>query len=147
MLEVCYPSCAGGATQQQAVLATLCAQLRCPNGAPGLWLGEAKAQQGGAVGIAAVLCRPDQSPALAGQWACFPTTAGVNCVTTGGPLQGTIDETRVTLASDGLPGGVVSRCDFTGNLLSAGHLAGDYVCAGDTGRTGGSFVLAPACQQ
>src|SRR5262249_51880541 len=38
-LEACYTTCGQTITAQQATAMEACAQLRCPNGKPGLWTG------------------------------------------------------------------------------------------------------------
>jgi len=119
--------------------AELCASLRCPDGSPGLWIGQAKSL-GLTVGIHAYMCATSATR-VEGQWNCLPTTTGVGCVTDGGLLVGTINGLRISIQSDNLPGGRVTSCRFDGSRTAPLTLVGDYGCSGAVGEVKGTFEL------
>ncbi len=139
-LTSCYGGCGQAITQQQASIADYCASLRCADGSPGLWVGQAKSFEM-AVGVALYMCRTSASE-VGGQWNCTPIMAGVGCVTDGGVLRGTTDGTQwVKLVSEPLPGGRVSRCEFGGTFTRPLAISGDYMCTGAVGEVRGTFEL------
>jgi hypothetical protein len=138
-LQSCYAGCGQTMTQAQASLADYCQQLRCPDGGPGLWVGQARSL-GLAVGVAVYMCRTPDSRVV-GQWGCAQIMTGVGCVTDGGVLSGTNNGNAVKLTSSPLPGGRVSRCDFDGQMQGLG-MAGNYACSGAIGTVSGTFQLA-----
>jgi hypothetical protein len=104
----CYGTCGQAITtqqQQQQALDDLCRQLRCADGQPGGWLGKAGAL-GREVAVALQLCKTDDTHVV-GQWGCAPIMAGIECVTTGGPVKGTITKNgnELQMVSELLPGG------------------------------------------
>lgn len=116
-----------------------CANLRCPDGKPGLWLGYAKSL-GLSVGIRAYMCGTTPSR-VEGQWNCSAIESGVGCVTDGGLLTGKIHGSRIVIQSDHLPGGRVASCRFDGGRTAPLVMAGDYVCSGAIGEVKGTFEL------
>jgi hypothetical protein len=125
-LESCYATCGQPISTQQATAADACAQLRCPDGHPGLWLGKARTL-GLEVAIAAYMC--GDGGRIQGQWRCEPLSALVGCVTEGGSLDGRIDGNSLRLVSAPLPGGRVSRCDFVAHSGGTLRLVGEYILA------------------
>src|SRR4029450_13071330 len=93
-------------------LAASCQQLRCPDGSPGLWIGQA-GSLGGHVAIAAYLCQ-DKSGRVVVQWRCSQAMPLIGCLTEGGGIDGQATRDSVRLVSAPLPGGRVSRCEFRG---------------------------------
>lgn len=143
VLKDCYATCGQPMTpqeQQERAVAELCYQLRCADGRAGGWIGKA-GTLGREVAVAIQLCRTGETQ-IVGQWACAPIMAGFGCVTAGGPVRGVVQNNALQLVSEPLPGGVVSRCDFTARPTADSRLEGTYVCAGSTRVEGGFIVSA-----
>jgi hypothetical protein len=146
VLRDCYATCGQSITpqqQQQQALDDLCRQLRCADGQPGGWIGKA-GTLGREVLVALQLCRSNDTHVV-GSWGCAPLTAGVECVTTGGPVAGVIQGNELKMASEPLPGGRVRRCEFTGRSTANLTLEGNYVCAGSV-RVEGQFIVSRCAQ-
>ena len=71
--------------------------------------------------------------------------AGVECVTTGGPMAGVIQGNELKMASEPLLGGRVRRCEFTARSTANLTLEGNYVCAGSV-RVEGQFIVSRCSQ-
>jgi len=95
--------------------------------------------------VAIQMCRSDDTHVV-GVWGCAPMTAGVECVTTGGPMAGVIQGNgELKMTSEPLPGGRVRRCEFTARSTTNLTLEGNYVCAGSV-RVEGQFIVTRCAQ-
>jgi hypothetical protein len=82
---------------------------------------------------------------VVGQWGCAPMMQGIECLTTGGPVTGTIQGNELKMVSEPLPGGRVRRCDFTARSTANLTLEGNYVCCGNM-RAEGEFIVSRCAQ-
>jgi hypothetical protein len=139
VLKDCYGTCGQTITQTQANLADVCANIRCPDGGPGLWIGKATVLAL-EVSIAVYMCKTD-SQHVSGQWACAQVQPAVECVTQGGPIDGVVDGNTLRLVSQPRGGGRVSRCDFTAWQTAPLTLEGTYSCTGNV-STAGKLMVA-----
>jgi len=132
-LKSCYDTCGYGGSTSEAEVAAACQQLRCPDGTPGLWIGQA-GSLGVHVAIAAYLCQ-DKSGRVVGQWRCSQAMPLIGCLTEGGGIDGQATRDSVRLVSAPLPGGRVSRCEFGGPVRGL-RFAGNYTCTGSVSQSG-----------
>jgi hypothetical protein len=133
-LKSCYDTCGYGGGTQEANVAAACQQLRCPDGSPGLWIGQA-GSLGVHVTIAAYLCQDATSGRVVGQWSCAQAMPLIGCLTEGGGIDGRAERDSLRLVSTPLPGGRVSRCEFGGPVRGL-RFAGDYECTGTVSQKG-----------